>query len=109
LINNTTYGEEYTYHLPPLELASKYIAIAAYHGSFSLDRLSKLLGVDAEDYYQPQLLFCLEHDLLTIDGNSVTCTCKGFKYYGAVFSLFYTEYLQTHNEFIINILERHNL
>jgi hypothetical protein len=89
LINNTTYGEEYTYHLQSSELAAKYIAIAAYHGSFSLTRLTELLGVDATSYYHQQLSFCQANDLLTITGDVVTCTPKGFKYYGAVFSLFY--------------------
>jgi oxygen-independent coproporphyrinogen-3 oxidase len=90
LINNTTYGEEYTYHLPPLELAAKYIAIAAYHGSFSLTHLSELLGVDATTYYHQQLSFCKANGLLTTAGDVVTCTPQGFKYYGAVFSLFHT-------------------
>jgi oxygen-independent coproporphyrinogen-3 oxidase len=89
LINNKTYGEEYTYHLPPSELAAKYIAIAAYHGSFSLTHLSELLGVDATTYYHQQLLFCKANGLLTTAGDVVTCTPQGFKYYGAVFSLFY--------------------
>jgi oxygen-independent coproporphyrinogen-3 oxidase len=93
LINSDSYCEEYTYNLPPTELASKFIAIAAYHGSFSLDRLSRLLGVDAKDYYQQQLSFCLEHDLISMDGNLVAFTSKGFKYYGAVFSLFHTQHI----------------
>jgi oxygen-independent coproporphyrinogen-3 oxidase len=89
LIHKDAYDEEYTYHLPPSELASKYIAIAAYHGSFSLHCLSGLLGVDARIYYDRPLSYCLENGLLSIVGDIVSCTRKGFKHYGAVFSLFY--------------------
>jgi oxygen-independent coproporphyrinogen-3 oxidase len=91
LINDTTYGEDYTYNLPPLELASKYIAIAAYHGSFSLTHLTELLGADATTYYHQQLSFCQANGLLTTTGDVITCAPKGFKYYGAVFSLFHTD------------------
>jgi oxygen-independent coproporphyrinogen-3 oxidase len=91
LIYRDSYSEEYTYHLPSSELASKYIAIAAYHGSFSLNRLSYLLGIDARTYYDRQLSFCLKHGLLAITGDVVSCTHIGFKHYGAVFSLFYPD------------------
>lgn len=90
LIYRDSYHEEYTYNLPSSELASKYIAIAVYHGSFSLNRLSRLLGRDARTYYNRQLSFCREHGLLSITGDIVSCTRTGFKHYGAVFSLFYS-------------------
>ena len=37
-----SFVEEYTYHLPPNELASKYLAMSAYSGIFSLSKLSDL-------------------------------------------------------------------
>lgn len=83
------YVEEYTYILPPHELASKYIAIAAYNGSFSLSHLSKVLRCDAQDYYKEQIIFCVKEGLVYLDNDTVYITPKGYKYYGAVFSLFY--------------------
>jgi oxygen-independent coproporphyrinogen-3 oxidase len=89
LISRTTYDEEYTYRLPATELASKYISIGAYHGSFSLTRLSEILGEDAKVRYAAQLSFGLSHGFIVIDEeDTVRCTREGFKYYGALFSLF---------------------
>jgi oxygen-independent coproporphyrinogen-3 oxidase len=89
LIPRATYDEEFTYRLPATELASKYIAIGAYHGSFSLTRLSEILGEDARIHYATQLSFCLSHGLIVIgEDDTVSCTREGFKYYGAIFSLF---------------------
>lgn len=93
LIGLSSYGEEFTYLLPPAELASKYIAIGAYNGSFSMNRLSEILGCDAEDHYREQLDMCRANGLLAASANDpdrLVITRKGFKHYGAVFSLFYS-------------------
>lgn len=90
LLESKTFTEEYVYHLPPKELAAKYIAIGAYNGSFSLKRLSELLGCDARTYYSGQLDFCLSRGYIEIFDDRVTVTPSGFKYYGALFSLFYS-------------------
>lgn len=93
LIGLNSYGEEFTYLLPPAELAAKYIAIGAYNGSFSLSQLSEILGCNAEDYYSEQLSMCHDNGLLAAakdDPDRIVITRKGFKYYGAVFSLFYS-------------------
>ena len=89
LLQNGTFREEYTYKLPPLELASKYIAIAAYCGVFSLERLTHILGTDAKQVYAAPLDWCLRKNLVTQTGNWIRITQEGFKHYGAVFSLFY--------------------
>lgn len=89
LLEMKSFKEEYVYQLPPKELASKYIAIGAYNGSFSLKKLSELLGRDAKKYYSEQLDFCLSHDYVEILDDRVAVTPSGFKYYGALFSLFY--------------------
>lgn len=89
LLEQDSFMEEYVYLLPPKELASKYIAIGAYNGSFSLKRLSGLLRCDAKDYYSRQLDFCLSHGYIDILHDRVVVTSLGFKYYGALFSLFY--------------------
>ena len=83
------YPEHFTYLLPPEELASKYVAISAYNGSFSLNRL-KDFGI-SEEYLNEILDFCIGEGLL-YKGNSdrVFVSRKGFVHYGALFSLFYS-------------------
>ena len=79
------YPEQFTYHLPPAELAAKYMAISAYNGSFSIDRL-KSLAVD-ETLMNEILDFAIDEGLLcrgSID--RIFVTRKGFKHYGALFS-----------------------
>jgi oxygen-independent coproporphyrinogen III oxidase len=90
LIGKGSFSEEFTYALPPHELASKYIAIGAYSGSFSLHRLTQILGRDANDYYKKQLDFCLAEGYVEILEDRVYVTPNGFKYYGALFSLFHS-------------------
>lgn len=87
VLNATGYPEEYTYMLPPHELASKYLAVSAYNGSFSTKRL-KDFGADNE---QLSLIldFCFSNGLLRKGKNErVYITPKGFMHYGALFSLF---------------------
>lgn len=84
-----SFEEEYVYQLPCKELASKYIAIGGYNGSFSFKKLSDLLGCDAKVYYSSQLEYCLSHEYVEILDDRVIVTPSGFKYYGALFSLFY--------------------
>jgi oxygen-independent coproporphyrinogen-3 oxidase len=83
------YPEQFTYLLPSNELASKYMAISAYNGSFSINRL-KNFGI-SDDYLNEILDFCIGEGLL-YKGNHdrVFVTRKGFVHYGALFSLFYS-------------------
>ena len=90
LIGTDNFIEEFTYELSPQELASKYIAIGAYSGSFSLRRLTQILECDANLYYRQQLEFCITEGYIEIQGDRVYVTANGFKYYGAIFSLFYS-------------------
>lgn len=90
LIGNDNFPEEFTYELPPQELAAKYIAIGAYSGSFSLQRLTQILRGEANHYYRKQLEFCLTEGYIEIQGDRVYVMPNGFKYYGALFSLFYS-------------------
>lgn len=92
LLAMKSYDEEYVYQLPPKELASKYIAISAYNGSFSLEKLSELLGCDATTYYSAPLDFCVSRGYIEISNERVIVTPLGFKYYGALFSLFYASW-----------------
>ncbi len=59
LLGRDTFAEEFTYRLPPAERAAKYIAIGAYNGSFSLRRLSAILGADSAQHYHEQLQFAI--------------------------------------------------
>ena len=77
------------YRLPPSEIVSKYIAISAYHGRFSLAKVSEILGEDARQHFRKIICFCIDNGLINIEGDTVSITRDGFRYYGAVFSLFY--------------------
>ena len=89
LLARSTFGEQDTYLLPPEELAAKYIAISAYHGSFSLEHLSRMLGRNAVRHYEAPTAFCLQNGLMEASGDRLCITREGFRHYGAVFSLFY--------------------
>lgn len=89
-LNDNGYQEEYTYLLPPKERAAKYMAISAYHGSFSVNKLLEL-GID-KVFLGERLGFCFSQGLLSMGENDrIVVTKKGFAHYGAVFSLFFEE------------------
>ena len=89
-LNDRGYQEEYTYLLPPKELAAKYMAISAYNGSFSVDKL--LAWGMNKDFLDDRLDFCFSQSLLSMGENErILITKKGFAHYGAVFSLFFEE------------------
>ena len=89
-LNDRGYQEEYTYLLPPKERVAKYMAISAYHGSFSVDKLLEL-GIDKE-FLDERLDFCFSQGLLSKGENDrIVVTKKGFAHYGAVFSLFFED------------------
>lgn len=87
-LTEPTFGEQFTYLLPPQELASKYLAIAAYNGSFSMKTVEDL-GIPKDTFKDP-LDFCLSAGLLHEDKTTgkYHITKPAFKHYGAVFSLF---------------------
>lgn len=88
-LNSEGFPEQFTYLLPPQELASKYMAISAYNGSFSISRL-KDYGID-EKRLNEILDFCVDEELLYNEENDrMVISKKGFEHYGALFSLFYS-------------------
>ncbi|GAB1416931.1 hypothetical protein MASR2M117_23370 [Paludibacter sp.] len=89
VINCDNYTEEYTYILPKQELLSKYIAISGYYGRFSLITATEILGIDSKQFFYKKIEFCLNNELLTLDNDFLHITQKGYRNYGAVFSLFY--------------------
>ena len=89
-LNDRGYLEEYTYLLPSKERVAKYMAISAYHGSFSVNKLLEL-GMD-KDFLDERLDFCFSQGLLSKGENDrIVVTKKGFVHYGAVFSLFFED------------------
>ena len=88
-IHLSSYNEEYTYLLPKREILSKFIAISAYSGRFSLKVATEILGENSINYFQQQIDFCIDNNLMTLDDNTLLVTKKGFLNYGALFSLFY--------------------
>ena len=88
VLNADGYPEQFTYLLPPNELASKYMAISAYNGSFSIARLRDY-GI-SERALNETLGFCIDEGLLFKgEKERMYITKKGFKHYGALFSLFW--------------------
>ena len=87
-LNPNGYPAAFTYLLPAKELAAKYMAISAYHGSFSPNKLLEI-GIDPASL-NDTLEFCFSQGLVTRSNDDrVIVTKEGFKYYGALFSLFF--------------------
>lgn len=87
-LNKESYTELFTYLLPLNELASKYMAISAYNGSFSIARLRDY-GI-SERTLNEIVGFCIDEGLLYKgERDRMFITPRGFKHYGALFSLFY--------------------
>ena len=90
-LNKKGYPEQFTYLLPPDEVASKYIAISAYNGSFSIAKLRDY-GISGGSLNEI-LDFCIDEGLLYKgERDRMFITKKGFKHYGALFSLFYASH-----------------
>ncbi len=85
-----SYPSEYTYILPPQEIAAKYIAIAAYSGSFSWKRYKQLLGTAYGIQHEKTLQFCIDEGLMSREKDTIRITSNGFLHYGATFSLFFS-------------------
>lgn len=97
-LDRESYAEEYTYLLPPKELAAKYIAISGYNASFSLSRLSEIIGFDASKILGCVLDFFQNNGMILLDRDSqVFITRKGFMYYGAILSVFIEEIVSSRN------------
>lgn len=70
----------------------QFVTSKSDNGSFSLEKLSELLGCDATTYYSSPLDFCVSRGYIEISNERVIVTPLGFKYYGALFSLFYASW-----------------
>ena len=83
--------EEDIYLLPAEEVVAKYICISLYSGRFNLNVVSKILGNGAARIYDSELDFLIENGLADINNGVCCLTEKGFRYYGAVASLFWSD------------------
>lgn len=89
LIGLESFPEEFTYKLPSNEIASKYIAIGGYNGSVSIARIKDLIGKENIGAYDNTIDYLSVNGLVSIEKDRMFITPKGFRDYGAVFSLLY--------------------
>lgn len=89
------YGDTYT--LPPQEVFSKFIAISGYSGGFSLPAARRIMGDTFDSRFHDTIDFLLSSDMVSIHGDRLQLTRKGFRHYGAVLSLFHTPVISATN------------
>lgn len=82
--------EGYNYSLPKSEIAAKYISIAMYNGSFNLNVLSEILQENAKKYFKEEFDYLFKNEYISEINNEIILTQKGFRYYGAICSLFWS-------------------
>lgn len=82
--------EEDVYKLPPEEIVAKYISIALYNGCFDCEVVDNILGLDTIKYYYQEFAYLLEKEYIEVKDEMVFVTKKGFQYYGAIASLFWS-------------------
>lgn len=79
------------YELPPEEIMAKYICIALYSGQFDANTASRLLRNDFKMRFCDELEFLISSGYAKWVGDLVRLTRKGFRYYGAIGALFWSE------------------
>lgn len=92
ILNNRTYENGKYYKLPISELLSKFIAISGYSGRIYVPAANRFTEYgDFLEEFEEEIDFLKDEKLITVDHirRSIYVTEKGFKYYGAIFSLFY--------------------
>lgn len=88
LILRESYEPPVFYKLPQTELLNKFISISAYSGGFSLSRASEFLEADFQMAYADIIDILKTDKLIYIEDDRLQVTHKGFRHYGAVFSMF---------------------
>lgn len=90
--NSKTYENDRYYKLPMSELLSKFIAISGYSGRIYTPAADKFTEYgDFLEEFEEEIDFLRREKLITVDyiRRTIDITEDGYKYYGAVFSLFY--------------------
>ena len=77
------------YRLPPCEMLAKYVAISGYCGEIDIGIMSSILEQDAFTLFSDEINFLLTEEYITLENNKIFITPRGFRYYGAILSLFY--------------------
>lgn len=85
-----TFYPKDTYILPKEEMLAKYIAISLYYGKFKLSIMEGILKDNPLIVYKKEFKFLKRKRLIKIKNDLVTVTKKGYKYYGAIGALFYS-------------------
>lgn len=85
-----TYYEEDKYILPPSELLAKYISISLYYGKFKLSIMENIIKEKPLIKYKKEFEYLLKNNYIEIKDDIISLTKKGFKYFGAVGALFYS-------------------
>ena len=88
---NADWSRRIVYELPPEEIMAKYICIALYSGQFDASTASRLLRNDFRIRFRDELEFLKSSGYAKWVGDLVQLTRKGFRYYGAVGALFWSE------------------
>lgn len=87
-LNCETFEENKAYFLPKREVLSKFIAISGYSGTVDLTAAERIYCDEVKTLFKKELEFLLENALIICQENTIFITKKGFRNYGAVFSLF---------------------
>lgn len=80
------------YHLPPDEIAAKYISISLYSGRFDMKIGSEILNKDFEEHFKEEMAYLKEKRLIEIRDDRCYLTSEGFLHYGAVAAMFWSEH-----------------
>lgn len=79
------------YILPKEEILAKYVCIAMYHGNLNLNTMEKILSENPLTVYKAVFDYLFLHDFIKQSDEIVYLTEKGFRYYGAIAALFWSE------------------
>lgn len=94
LEKGTFEGNGDCYILSKREQLAKYMAISGYCGFVDLSVMEDILQANPMLVFKDIIDFLLANGYIYIEGNMLKITQKGFKYYGAVISLFYEDHQQ---------------
>ena len=86
---NDSYEPSIYYSLPKQELLAKFIAISGYSGGFSLPIANQIMDGKFVSIYADMLKFLSDENLITCSGERIQISKEGFRYYGAILSMFY--------------------
>lgn len=85
-----TYESANHYALPREEIFAKYVAISGYSGGISLKSSRRIYGSDFDTEFGKILSALEKEGMGTILDDRLQMTRKGYRYYGAILSMFYT-------------------